>query len=73
MTEKFHRFEGFCTILRFHSKTAESSLRAPGDGLKMCQFMLSDLEDDQADLVNGDAADQTTDGEEAVRKPRKKK
>lgn len=32
-----------------------------------------DLEDDQADLVNGDAADQTTDGEEVVRKPKKKK
>ncbi|XP_041822202.1 transmembrane protein 237B-like [Chelmon rostratus] len=32
-----------------------------------------DLEDDQADMVNGDAADQTTDGEEVVRKPRKKK
>lgn len=32
-----------------------------------------DLEDDQADLVNGDTADQTTDGEEVVKKPRKKK
>ncbi|XP_073318372.1 transmembrane protein 237B isoform X2 [Pagrus major] len=32
-----------------------------------------DLEDDQADLVNGDAADQTTDGEEVVKKPKKKK
>ncbi|CAG5933909.1 unnamed protein product [Menidia menidia] len=32
-----------------------------------------DLEDDQADLVNGDTADQATDGEEVVRKPRKKK
>ncbi|XP_069020088.1 transmembrane protein 237A-like isoform X1 [Embiotoca jacksoni] len=32
-----------------------------------------DLEDDQADLVNGDTADQNTDGEEVVRKPRKKK
>lgn len=32
-----------------------------------------DLEDDQTDLVNGDAADQTTDGEEVVRKPKKKK
>lgn len=32
-----------------------------------------DLEDDQADLVNGDAADQTNDGEEVVKKPRKKK
>lgn len=72
MTEKFHRFEGFSTILRFHSHTAESGVQAPGDGLTMCQLMLSDLEDDQADLVNGDAADQT-DGEEAVRKPRKKK
>ncbi|XP_049919441.1 transmembrane protein 237B-like [Epinephelus moara] len=32
-----------------------------------------DLSDDQAELVNGDAADQTTDGEEVVRKPKKKK
>ncbi|XP_047432856.1 transmembrane protein 237B-like isoform X2 [Mugil cephalus] len=32
-----------------------------------------DLEDDQADLVNGDTADQATDGEEVARKPRKKK
>ncbi|KAM4560548.1 transmembrane protein 237B-like [Odontesthes bonariensis] len=32
-----------------------------------------DLEDDQADLVNGDTGDQATDGEEVVRKPRKKK
>ncbi|XP_030266164.1 transmembrane protein 237B-like isoform X3 [Sparus aurata] len=32
-----------------------------------------DLEDDQADLVNGDTADQTTDGEEVVKKPKKKK
>ncbi len=40
---------------------------------KMCKSMLSDLEDDQADLVDVDAADQTTDGEEVVRKPKKKK
>ncbi|XP_072236333.1 transmembrane protein 237B-like [Leuresthes tenuis] len=32
-----------------------------------------DLEDDQAELVNGDTGDQATDGEEVVRKPRKKK
>ncbi|XP_040029046.2 transmembrane protein 237A isoform X1 [Gasterosteus aculeatus] len=32
-----------------------------------------DLDDDQADLVNGDTADQTTDGEEVVKKSRKKK
>ncbi|XP_035501592.1 transmembrane protein 237B isoform X4 [Scophthalmus maximus] len=32
-----------------------------------------DLEDDQADLVNGDAADQTTDGEEVIKKPKRKK
>lgn len=32
-----------------------------------------DLEDDQADLVNGDTADQATDGEEVVKKPKKKK
>ncbi|XP_036947567.1 transmembrane protein 237A-like isoform X2 [Acanthopagrus latus] len=32
-----------------------------------------DLEDDHTDLVNGDTADQTTDGEEVVKKPKKKK
>ncbi|XP_044044661.1 transmembrane protein 237B-like [Siniperca chuatsi] len=32
-----------------------------------------DFEDDQADLVNGDAADQTTDGEEVVKKHKKRK
>ncbi|KAM7375457.1 hypothetical protein PAMA_014525 [Pampus argenteus] len=32
-----------------------------------------ELEDDQADLVNGDTVDQTTDGEERVRKTKKKK
>ncbi|XP_037332607.2 transmembrane protein 237A-like isoform X2 [Pungitius pungitius] len=32
-----------------------------------------DLDGDQADLVNGDAADQTADGEEVVKKSRKKK
>uniref|UniRef100_A0A3Q1IQT2 Transmembrane protein 237b n=1 Tax=Anabas testudineus TaxID=64144 RepID=A0A3Q1IQT2_ANATE len=32
-----------------------------------------DFEDDQANVANGDAADQTTDAEEVVRKPRKKK
>ncbi|XP_060888886.1 transmembrane protein 237A-like [Labrus mixtus] len=32
-----------------------------------------DLDDDQADLVNGDTADQLTDGEEVVKKTRKKK
>lgn len=30
-----------------------------------------DLEDDQADLVNGDTPDQTTDGEEVVKKNQK--
>lgn len=40
--------------------------------IQIC-FSVPDLEDDQADLVNGDAADQTTDGEELVRKPKKKK
>ena len=39
----------------------------------VCVCVCADLEDDQADLVNGDAADQTTDAEEVVRKPRKKK
>ncbi|XP_037552542.1 transmembrane protein 237B isoform X2 [Nematolebias whitei] len=33
----------------------------------------TDLEDDQADLVNGDTGDQTTDAEEVVKKPKKKK
>ncbi|KAK9524154.1 hypothetical protein VZT92_018015 [Zoarces viviparus] len=32
-----------------------------------------DLDDDQADLVNGDTADQTTDGEEVVKKPKKRR
>ncbi|XP_045916745.1 transmembrane protein 237B-like [Micropterus dolomieu] len=32
-----------------------------------------DLEDDQANLVNGDTADQTSDGQEVVRKPKKRK
>ncbi|XP_068446731.1 transmembrane protein 237A-like [Clinocottus analis] len=32
-----------------------------------------DLDDDQADLVNGDTADQTTDGEEVVKKAKKKR
>ena len=34
---------------------------------------VSDVEDDQADLVNGDAADQYTDGEEVVKKSKRKK
>lgn len=54
-------------------KRAERKAKAAEVDLKMCWFLLSDLEDDQADLVNGDTADQTTDGEEVVRKPRKKK
>ncbi|XP_034720816.1 transmembrane protein 237A-like isoform X2 [Etheostoma cragini] len=32
-----------------------------------------ELDDDQADLVNGDAADQTTDGEEVVKRTKKKR
>ncbi|XP_029304956.1 transmembrane protein 237B-like [Cottoperca gobio] len=32
-----------------------------------------DLDDDQADLVNGEAADQTTDGEEVVKRNRKRR
>lgn len=43
------------------------------EDLKTYKFMVSDLEDDQANLVNGDAADQTTDGEEVVKKTKKKK
>lgn len=39
----------------------------------MCRFLPSDLEDDQADLVNGDAVDQITDAEEVIKKPKKKK
>lgn len=60
----------FSTITRFRLKKG----RRDGVDLKMCRFItLSDLDEDQADLVNGDAADQTTDGEEVVKKPRKKK
>lgn len=33
----------------------------------------SELEDDQAELVNGSAAEMTTDGEEVVKKAKKKK
>lgn len=32
-----------------------------------------ELEDDQAELVNGDTAEMTTDGEEVVKKAKKKK
>jgi len=39
----------------------------------MCELLVSDLDDDQADLVNGGAADQTTDGEEVVKKAKRKK
>ncbi|KAM4710774.1 transmembrane protein 237B isoform 2-T2 [Anableps anableps] len=40
---------------------------------KKKKSMSTDLEDHQADLVNGDTGDQTTDGEEVVKKPKKKK
>uniref|UniRef100_A0A3Q3XNS6 Transmembrane protein 237b n=1 Tax=Mola mola TaxID=94237 RepID=A0A3Q3XNS6_MOLML len=54
--------------------TFESSMDAlPQKRRKKKKTATIDLEDDQADLVNGDAADQTTDGEEVVKKPRKKK
>lgn len=53
--------------------TEIGQFKAEEEDLKKCNFMVSDLEDDQADLVNGDAADQTTDGEEVVKKPKKKK
>lgn len=40
---------------------------------KKKKHAIPDLEDDQTDLANGDAADPTPDGEEPVRKHRKKK
>uniref|UniRef100_A0A3B5MSS7 Transmembrane protein 237b n=1 Tax=Xiphophorus couchianus TaxID=32473 RepID=A0A3B5MSS7_9TELE len=40
---------------------------------KKKKAMSTDLEDNQADLVNGDTGDQTTDGEEVVKKTKKKK
>ncbi|KAM9820359.1 transmembrane protein 237A-like [Neosynchiropus ocellatus] len=36
-------------------------------------FSVSDVDDDQADLVNEDGAEQNTDGEEVPKKPKKKK
>ncbi|CAB1432960.1 unnamed protein product [Pleuronectes platessa] len=40
---------------------------------KKTAAIVSDVEDDQADLVNGDTADQYTDGEEVVKKSKRKK
>ncbi|TMS11690.1 Transmembrane protein 237B [Larimichthys crocea] len=40
---------------------------------KKTDTIVSDLEDDRADLVNEDAADQNTDGEDMVKKLKKKK
>lgn len=40
---------------------------------KKKKAMSADVEDNMADLVNGDTGDQTTDGEEVVKKPKKKK
>ncbi|XP_019120640.1 transmembrane protein 237A isoform X1 [Larimichthys crocea] len=40
---------------------------------KKTDTIVSDLEDDRADLVNEDAADQNTDGEDVVKKLKKKK
>ncbi|KAL3999645.1 protein yippee-like 5 [Sarotherodon galilaeus] len=54
--------------------TLEATVEAPPQRRrKKKKTATIDLEDDHADLVNGDTADQTTDGEEVVRKPRKKK
>lgn len=41
--------------------------------MNLLYVRFSDIEDDQADLVNGDTGDQTTDGEEVVKKLKKKK
>lgn len=38
-----------------------------------CVLMCSDLDNDRADLVNEDAANQSADGEEVLKKSRKKK
>ncbi|XP_028320272.1 transmembrane protein 237B-like [Gouania willdenowi] len=46
---------------------------APQRRRKKKKAVAMDLEDDRADLVNGDSVDQHTDREEPVRKPRKKK
>lgn len=39
----------------------------------LCGLMYSDLDNDRADLVNEEAANQMADGEEVVKKARKKK
>ncbi|XP_068575572.1 transmembrane protein 237B [Cebidichthys violaceus] len=54
--------------------TAEPTTDAPPQRRrKKKKAATIDLDDDQADLVNGEAADQTTDGEEVVKKPKKRK
>ncbi|XP_070711741.1 transmembrane protein 237A-like isoform X2 [Pempheris klunzingeri] len=54
--------------------TLESTTDAPPQRRKKKKKTPTiDLDDDQAELVNGDAADHTTDGEEVVKKPKKKK
>ncbi|XP_014847129.1 PREDICTED: transmembrane protein 237B-like isoform X3 [Poecilia mexicana] len=54
--------------------TLEASTDAPTQRKrKKKKAMSTDLEDNQADLVNGDTGDQTTDGEEVVKKTKKKK
>ncbi|XP_007568615.1 transmembrane protein 237B-like isoform X3 [Poecilia formosa] len=54
--------------------TLEATTDAPTQRKrKKKKAMSTDLEDNQADLVNGDTGDQTTDGEEVVKKTKKKK
>ncbi|XP_061571645.1 transmembrane protein 237A-like [Cololabis saira] len=54
--------------------TLESTMdAAPQRKKKKKKAATIDLEDDHANLVNGHTGDQTTDGEEVVKKPRKKK
>ncbi|XP_023185569.1 transmembrane protein 237B-like [Xiphophorus maculatus] len=54
--------------------TPEATTDAPTQRKrKKKKAMSTDLDDNQADLVNGDTGDQTTDGEEVVKKTKKKK
>ncbi|MEQ2248959.1 hypothetical protein ILYODFUR_024469 [Ilyodon furcidens] len=54
--------------------TLEATADAPTQRRrKKKKAMSTDLEENQADLVNGDMGDQTTDGEEVVKKAKKKK
>ncbi|PWA32109.1 hypothetical protein CCH79_00013405, partial [Gambusia affinis] len=54
--------------------TLEATTDAPTQRKRKKKKAIStDLEDNQADLINGDTGDQTTDGEEVVKKTKKKK